>query len=160
MEDGRAHDRRDRVLHDRGLDEELVAAGLLHDSVERGTLSEARLRSEMDASTASLVMALTEDSSIGSFGERKGALREQVERSGPSAVTVFAADKLSDIRGLRRGIGRFGEAIEARMGTTVDEMAGHYRGSVEMIAAAQPESAFVPALYAELETLAQTSPVH
>jgi (p)ppGpp synthase/HD superfamily hydrolase len=56
------------------FDEELVAVGLLHDSVERGTLSESELRSKMG------------------------------KVAGVRAVTVFVADKLSDIAGLRRGI--------------------------------------------------------
>src|SRR3954447_2057068 len=121
------------LLHEDGLDQELQAVGLLHDSVERGSLSEERLRAEMGEGIAELVMALTEDSSIESFGQRKEALRAQVKAAGDRAITVFAADKLSDIRGLRRGIARYGPHIEARMGTSVDGIAGHYLESVEMI---------------------------
>jgi guanosine-3',5'-bis(diphosphate) 3'-pyrophosphohydrolase len=141
------------LLHAAGFDDELVTAGLLHDAVERGTLTERTLRLEMGDSISSLVLALTEDSSIESFDERKAALREQVRVSGPRAVTIFAADKLSDIQGLRRGIDRFGDAIEERMGTTIDGMAAHYRESVEMIESSRPRSTFVPALHAQLEEL-------
>jgi hypothetical protein len=93
---------------------------------------------------------LHEDGSIESFAERKRGLREQVRAAGRRAITIFAADKLSDIRGLQRGIDRFGDSLEARIGTTVDGMAGHYRESVEMIEASQPDSLFLPALLAEL----------
>ena len=140
-------------LHDAGFDEELVTAGLLHDAVERGTLTEERLQQEMGDPVTSLVLSLTEDSAIESFAERKAALREQVRGSGPRAITIFAADKLSDINGLRRGIDRFGDGIEKRMGTTVEGMASHYRESVEMIEASRPRSAFVPDLHAQLEEL-------
>jgi (p)ppGpp synthase/HD superfamily hydrolase len=140
-------------LHGAGFDEELVTAGLLHDAVERGTLTEEHLLREMGDTVSSLVLSLTEDSSIESFEERKAALREQVRASGPRAITVFAADKLSDINGLRRGIDRFGDEIEKRMGTTVDGMASHYRESVEMIEVSQPRSTFIPALHARLEEL-------
>ena len=44
-----------RLLRDGGFDEELIAVGLLHDSVERGTLTEQRLREEMGDPIASLV---------------------------------------------------------------------------------------------------------
>ena len=84
-----------------------MAAGLLHDAVERGTLSEAELRAAIDDEISDLVLALTEDASIESFAERKEALREQVKAAGAPAVTIFAADKLSDIRGLARGVERF-----------------------------------------------------
>jgi guanosine-3',5'-bis(diphosphate) 3'-pyrophosphohydrolase len=140
-------------LYDAGFDEELVTAGLLHDAVERGTLTEEHLHREMGDAVSLLVLSLTEDSSIESFAERKAALREQVRVSGPRAITIFAADKLSDINGLGRGIDKFGDEIEKRMGTTVGGMASHYRESVEMIEASGPRSTFVPALHAQLEEL-------
>src|SRR5437762_13925291 len=59
------------LLHDAGFDDDLIAGGLLHDAVERGTLSEDELRSEMGASISSLVMTLSEDPMIESFGARK-----------------------------------------------------------------------------------------
>ena len=142
-----------RLLHDAGFDQSIVAAGLLHDAVERGTLSEARLRDEMDDEISTLVLALTEDASIASFADRKHALRDQVRGAGSEAITIFAADKLSDIRGLRRGIDGHRDSIEARMGTTVEGMAGHYRESVAMIEESDPDQEFAVALREELEAL-------
>ena len=147
-----------RLLHDAGFDDEIVAAGLLHDAVERGTLSETRLRTEVDKEISALVLALTEDAAIDSFAKRKEALREQVQAAGSKAITIFAADKLSDIRGLRRGIDGDSDSIEARMGTTVGGMAGHYSESVAMIEASEPDSEFVHALHAELDALAEAAP--
>jgi guanosine-3',5'-bis(diphosphate) 3'-pyrophosphohydrolase len=146
------------LLDEAGFDEELVAVGLLHDAVERGTLSEEALRAEMGDAIATLVLALTEDAAIESFEERKTALREQVREAGGLAVTVFAADKLSDIVGLRRGIERYGRVIEERMGAPVAAMAGHYRESVELIELARPGSAFLPRLHAELDRLEREPP--
>ena len=141
------------LLHRLEFDEELVAVGLLHDSVERGTLSESELRGVMGDSVASLVTALSEDPTIESFEERKAALRAQVAAAGVRAITVFAADKLSDIAGLRRGTDASQEAAEARMGTSVASMADHYRDSVQMIAEVRPGSAFLSALRLELDRL-------
>ena len=135
------------------FDEELVAVGLLHDSVERGTLSESELRDRMGAEICSLVMALSEDPTIESFEERKAALRDQVAAAGGRAVTVFAADKLSDIAGLRRGIEASREVVDARMGTSAASIAAHYRDSVQMIASIRPGSAFLAALRRELGRL-------
>ena len=141
------------LLHQVGFDEELVAVGLLHDAVERGTLGEDELRNEMGESISSLVLTLSEDPTIESFAQRKAGLREQVASAGGRAVTVFAADKLSDIHGLRRGIETFGDAVQQRMGTSVTSMSGHYRESVQMIASVRPGSAFLSALRVELERL-------
>ena len=76
------------LLHAAGLDERLVAAGLLHDAVERGDLSQRRLRAQMDEDICGLVMALTEDAAVEPFGRRKEALREQVRSAGTRAVTI------------------------------------------------------------------------
>ena len=145
------------LLHDAGLSTELVAVGLLHDAVERGTLRASVLRAEMGAEIAGLVMVLTEDPTIESFAERKRSLRRQVSAAGEPAVTAFAADKLSDIASLRRGIEEFGPAVEGRIGTSVGGMIGHYRESVELVERVSPRSGFLPALHAQLERLAVES---
>jgi len=141
------------LLHDAGFDDELVAVGLLHDAVERGTLGEKELRDEMGAAICSMVLTLSEDSRIASFDWRKADLRRQVESAGGLAVTVYAADKLSDIRGLRRGIELYGDALEGRLGASVGAMNAHYRESVEMIESVKPGSVFLPALRSELTLL-------
>jgi len=146
-------------LHEAAFDDELVAVGLLHDAVERGSLTEGELHSEMGEAIGSLVMTLSEDPTIDSFDKRKAALRDQVRAGGGLAITVFAADKLSDIVGLRRGIQRYGDAVvQDRMGTTVHGMAGHYRESVELIESVRPGSAFLPALRVQLDRLAVEAP--
>jgi HD domain-containing protein len=145
-------------LHEAAFDEELVAVGLLHDAVERGTLTEEELRAEMQEAIATLVMTLSEDPTIDSFEDRKAALRDQVRAGGGLAITVFAADKLSDIVGLRRSLQRYGHVIQKRMGTSVAGMAGHYRESVELIESVRPGSAFLPALRVQLDRLAIESP--
>src|SRR5262249_39113367 len=49
------------LLHRAGFDDELVAVGLLHDAVERGTLGEEELREETGERISSLVLILSED---------------------------------------------------------------------------------------------------
>ena len=143
------------LLHEAGFDDELIAAGFLHDSVERGTLTEPELRREIGEDIADVVMALTEDAAIDDFAARKAGLRDQVAAAGGRALTVFAADKLSDILGLRRGLESAGEGLAERMGTSVASMAGHYRDSVAVIEADGSGSAFLPVLRAELELLGE-----
>jgi (p)ppGpp synthase/HD superfamily hydrolase len=141
------------LLKDAGFDEELVAVGLLHDAVERGTASEASVRARIGDDVGALVMALTEDDAISAFDQRKAALRAQVGAAGARALAVFAADKLSDIRGLRRGLDASSDTIETRMGTTTTLMAAHYRESVETIEAGDPSSPFIGELHQELALL-------
>lgn len=142
-----------RLLDRAGCDDELVAVGLLHDAVERGTLNAEQLEERMGPRISSLVLALSEDPAIASFDQRKAGLRSQVERAGEPAMTVYAADKLSDILGLRRGVETHADGLEERMGTGVSSMAAHYGESVEMIEATTPDSVFLPDLHLELGRL-------
>lgn len=134
------------------FDEDLIAVGLLHDSIERGSLSEPELREEMGNAICDLVVTLSEDGAIDSFEERKRALRQRVAAAGIRAVTVFAADKLSDIAGLRRRVERTG-APRLKAGAGVRGFADHYRESVQMIASVRPGSVFLLALRRELGRL-------
>jgi guanosine-3',5'-bis(diphosphate) 3'-pyrophosphohydrolase len=52
------------LLQAAGFDERLVAAGLLHHAVERGKLTEGKLRAEMDEDVCVLVLALTQDATV------------------------------------------------------------------------------------------------
>ena len=121
------------LLHGAGFEDEIVAVGLLHDAVERGELSREELRDEMGVGITSLLLTRSEDSTI--------------------AATVHAADKLSDIRGLRRAIEIHGDALPERLGTSVASMTAQYGESVRMIEVMRPRSVFLPALRVELEGL-------
>jgi (p)ppGpp synthase/HD superfamily hydrolase len=141
-------------LAEADADKLLIAVGLLHDSVERGTLTESSLRREMGREITSLVLALSEDETIQDFEERKRALREQVSAAGPAAITVFAADKLSDIIGLRRGLENVGpRAVERRITTSLASMIDHYRASVDIVGLERPRLFLVPPLRAQLRQL-------
>jgi (p)ppGpp synthase/HD superfamily hydrolase len=146
------------LLHATGFEERLVAAGLLHDAIERGRLTRDELRDEMDDQVCGLVLALTEDATIDSFEERKEALRDQVRTAGPGVVTIFAADKVSAVRGLASALDRSDESLEARLGTTVEGMTRHYEDCLRTIEIVDPDCPFIPALRAELAPLTMLSP--
>ena len=65
-------------------------------------MSEAQLRRRFGARVTSLVSAVTDDESITGYAKRKAALRHQVASAGDEALMLFAADKLSMVRELKR----------------------------------------------------------
>lgn len=146
------------LLRAAGRDQALVAAGLLHDGVERGTVTEKGLHYEMGDTVTDLVLALTEDSSISTVAERKRALLEQVIAAGDRAVALVAADTLSNVRALRLGLDAGREALEERLGTSVDEAITRYRDSVAMIEQVAPDSEFLGRLRSELRGLPVSIP--
>ena len=89
------------LLADVGAPDHVVAAGVLHDTVEKTSAEPDDLRERFGMQITALVMALSEDPGISGYSARKAALRDQVCAAGDEALMVFAADKVSKARELR-----------------------------------------------------------
>jgi HD domain len=86
------------LLHDYGAPDALVAAGLLHDTVERTAATPSDLALRFGPEVAALVAAVTQQPSILSYRNRKAALRKRATGSGEPAAVLFAADKIAKVR--------------------------------------------------------------
>jgi (p)ppGpp synthase/HD superfamily hydrolase len=89
------------LLSSRGFDDEVVAAGLLHDVLEDTDAGLDEVRGRFGDRIADAVAAVTEDPTIEDYRARKAALRDQVAAAGPDAHAVYAADKVAKARELR-----------------------------------------------------------
>ena len=115
-----------RLLADDGQPPPVVIAGILHDVLEDTGATPAELEDGFGTDVARLVGALTQDSSIGGYKERKAALRRQIVDAGPEAATVSLADKVAKFentqsRPARRKLVHYREtldAIEGRYGSS------------------------------------------
>lgn len=85
------------LLAEYDLDEELLAAGLLHDTLEYTDLGLGELRQRFGMKVAMIVCALSEDLEIDDYEERKRELRRRVAATGIDAQRVFAADKVANV---------------------------------------------------------------
>jgi (p)ppGpp synthase/HD superfamily hydrolase len=90
-----------RLLYRVGAADHVIAAGLLHDILEKTEVTAAELRSLFGTRISRLVAAVSEDEQISGYVRRKEALRRQVSAAGPDALAVFAADKVSKVGELR-----------------------------------------------------------
>jgi (p)ppGpp synthase/HD superfamily hydrolase len=88
------------LLHRTGAPDHLVAAGLLHDIIEKTEADAAELTLRFGSSIAALVLAVSEDEQMARYADRKAALRTQVAAAGREALMLFAADKISKVREL------------------------------------------------------------
>ncbi len=143
------------LLRNRGYDDEVVAAGLLHDLVEDTDATPGEIRDRFGARVAGLVAALSDDPGIEDYGERKAALREQVERAGPDASAVFAADKVAKARELRATLTRAPQAAED---PAIQRRLEHYEASLAMLERALPEHPLPRQLRFELWALRALPP--
>ena len=66
------------LLYCAGAPDHLIAAGVLHDTIEKTHVVASDLRERFGSRVATLVLAVSEDEHITGYAQRKAALREQV----------------------------------------------------------------------------------
>lgn len=137
------------LLGEVGAADHVIAAGVLHDVIEKTDADADDLRERFGSSIAALVVAVSEDKRIGSYSKRKAALRQKVSSAGSEALTVFAADKLAKVRELNLRNGGSGDrptlsASKRRRRLT------HYRQCLKLLEQTLPDSPLVAGLRAEL----------
>ena len=132
------------LLRGDGQPDEVIAAGLLHDVLEKTETTSAELHRQFGAEIARLVESVSDDPSIGDYESRKRDLRDRVARSDSNTCAIFAADKISKVRELAQlPARRLGEAkVRAEL--------AHYRASLEMLQRVHGDVPLVDRLDAEL----------
>jgi len=140
------------LLYYAGATDRVIAAGVLHDTLEKTNATEHDLSARFGSEIAAIVSAVSDDQRITAYAERKEALRNQVENAGQDALMVFAADKLSKIRELRHATGHK---------TKVRRKLRHYSACVELLQRRLPDFSLVSAAQRELDALPpQSRPSH
>lgn len=139
------------LLYEAGAPDHLVAAGVMHDLIEKADVTPSEMRARFGPRITTLVLAVSDDDRIDGYAARKAALRRQVAGSGDEALALFAADKLSKVRDLRR---------ETAAERTQDRSSGrreprarrirHYQRSLALLEERLPNSPLVAELREEL----------
>jgi (p)ppGpp synthase/HD superfamily hydrolase len=139
------------LLYEFGADDEVIAAGVLHDTLEKTDATAYDIYARFGRRVGDIVCAVSHDPGIPGYARRKAALRNHVASAGADALTVFAADKLSKLRELR---------LDSRSEPKVrSRQLRHYRLSLAMVQERLPDSALVSALAAEMTALAEAEGV-
>jgi (p)ppGpp synthase/HD superfamily hydrolase len=135
------------ILSENDYPAHVVAAGLLHDVLEKSGAERTELEARFGPRVAGLVVALTDDPAIADDSERRAALRRQVADAGHEAAAIFAADKISKVRELRHRVRR--GPLDGNALAKLE----HYRQSREMLTALLPGNALVAELTREMRAL-------
>jgi (p)ppGpp synthase/HD superfamily hydrolase len=144
------------LLRRAGAPEHVVAAGALHDVIEKTPARASDLRRRFGSRVTSLVLAVTEDQLIDDYAARKAALRRQVLDAGEEALMLFAADKISKTRELELERRFSGSARRGDCGAPARrQRLAHYRRCLSLLRERLPASPLVGELRAELEGLAK-----
>jgi (p)ppGpp synthase/HD superfamily hydrolase len=140
-----------RLLEGVGAPDHLVAAGILHDVIEKTQASASELHKRFGGRIATLVVAVSDDERIAGYGRRKAALRRQVAAAGEEALTLFAADKLSKLRELRRERERGPDGVPSLRRERRGRRVRHYQRSLALLEERLSSSRLVEQLREELD---------
>lgn len=143
------------LLAEHGYGEETVAAALLHDVVEDSKTTADEIAARFGEPVARLVEALTDDESIVPYERRKTEHRRRVADAGGDAPAIYAADKLSNVRVLRRAYANEGEAAGEEFKAPLDVKVAIWEADLDMLRGEPAAPTFVDDLAAELEKLRQ-----
>jgi (p)ppGpp synthase/HD superfamily hydrolase len=142
------------LLYDAGARDHVIAAGVLHDTIEKASADEVELQRRFGARIAWLVAVVSEDEAIRGYAQRKAALRQQVAGAGPDALMIFAADKVSKVRELRLTLARLARRREYPARSLLrPRRIAHYFRCLGMLEEQLGESALVRQLRTELARL-------
>jgi (p)ppGpp synthase/HD superfamily hydrolase len=143
------------LLSGRGFDDEVIAAGLLHDVVEDTATRLEEIRERFGERVARIVDAVTEDPALTDYHERKAALRDRVVAGGDDAHAVYAADKVVKARELRAQAAHTAAALAE---PALQRRLEHYEHSLEALRRVAPGLPLVRQLEFELWALRALPP--
>jgi (p)ppGpp synthase/HD superfamily hydrolase len=116
-----------------GYSEEIVAAGILHDTVEDTPLTLEELKSEFGAKIAEMVEGSSEPDKSLTWKERKEHTIEFLKTAPEDIRAVACADKLHNIRSIIRDYELVGEEVWKRFNAGKEQQKWYYTNIVESL---------------------------
>jgi (p)ppGpp synthase/HD superfamily hydrolase len=134
-------------------DEDVIIAGLLHDTLEEDTaVTEDQLESEFGAKVRSLVQDVTERSLPGlSWDTRKARYLRQLETAARGALLVAGADKIANLVSMIAAHSATGDALWERFNAPPAHKLAFYRQVHGLIRSVWPGCPILPELGNRLE---------
>jgi (p)ppGpp synthase/HD superfamily hydrolase len=134
--------------------DEVLAAALLHDVVEDSETTVEELRERFGDRVAGMVGVLSDDESIDDYRERKREHRGRVAAAEGEALAIYGADKLTNVRTLRRALAEQGGSAAAEFKVPLALKTEVWEADFELLRREAPRLPFLDELEAELSLLA------
>jgi (p)ppGpp synthase/HD superfamily hydrolase len=128
------------TLERHGYDDEVITAGLLHDTIEDTDVTAEEIAERFGEGVARLVEAVSEADKSASWEERKSATIAKVAGADANVLAILAADKLDNVRATRDDLAEAGEEPTwAKFKAGRHEQAWYYRTLAERFLAREPK---------------------
>jgi (p)ppGpp synthase/HD superfamily hydrolase len=120
------------ILIDHGCQEELVIAGILHDTVEDTAVTLDDIREHFGMRVAAMVEGASEPDKKDTWENRKHHTVEYLRTAPEEVALVACADKLDNIRSIRRDHLRMGDTLWERFRRKREQQCWYYRNLAEV----------------------------
>ena len=121
------------ILAKAGCSDEVVAAGILHDTIEDARIKLSRLQEEFGEKVASIVEKCTEPDKRRSWRKRKQHTLDFLKKAGLDVKFVVCADKLHNIRTIARDYRKVGDRVWKRFRRGREDQKWYYTQLVESL---------------------------
>ncbi|WP_088006099.1 HD domain-containing protein [Indiicoccus explosivorum] len=118
------------LLRDAGMPEEVVAAGLLHDTVEDTSATEAEIDEQFGEEVLQLVKAASEPDKSLPWEERKQHTIDGISTRAVNEAVLITADKLHNVRSIQQDADVMGEEAWLRFNRGKREQTWYYMSLV------------------------------
>lgn len=115
-----------------GADDDLICAGLLHDTIEDGGVASEELERNFGSEVLRIVMFDTENKAL-PWKERKDATLHALESCDRKCAMLICADKLSNICDMKEMFENEGEELWKRFGHGREEQKWMFRNYIEKL---------------------------
>ncbi len=137
------------ILAGAGCSEEVVAAGILHDTIEDARIKRSRIREEFGEQVAFIVEKCTEPDKRRSWRERKQHTLDSLKEAGLDVKFVVCADKLHNIRTIASNYRNVGERVWKRFRRGREDQKWYYTSLVAALSSKGGNASYEK-LYEEL----------
>jgi (p)ppGpp synthase/HD superfamily hydrolase len=121
------------MLLKHGYSEEIVAAGILHDTVEDTPLTIEEIKREFGAYIAEIVEGCSEPDKSLSWKDRKEHTTEFLKTASEDVRAVVSADKLHNIRSIIKDYEQVGEEVWSRFNAGREQQKWYYTSVVNSL---------------------------
>jgi len=120
------------ILLEYGGTELLAVAGILHDTVEDTPVTLAQIRERFGEEVGRLVEDMTEPDKTWPWERRKQHTLEVLKTAPVDLLLVACADKLDNIRSVRRAYAQLGDAVWARFKRPMEKQRWYYQSLAQI----------------------------
>ena len=141
-----------KILIEQGCSEELVVAGVLHDTVEDTPVTLDDIQVEFGERVAYLVESVSEPDKSATWEARKQHTIAFLENAPMDVLLISCADKLANARSLQNEFAKMGEALWQRFNRPKASQSWYYHALVDLFSRRATEEPLI-SLVTELNAI-------